>query len=69
MLTSCMPWSSGFGILKCAFVLYCGMQIRQFAALSMQVITVLRKLLGAEMKAKASNNAELRPQTSSTPSD
>ena len=35
----------------------------------MQVITVLRKLLGAEMKAKASHNSELRPQSSSTLSD
>lgn len=55
--------------MRCDRLLYCAAVICSFAALLMQVITVLRKLLGAEMKAKASNNAELRPQSSSTPSD
>lgn len=47
----------------------CDMNMLIFRSEFVQVITVLRKLLGAEMKAKASNNAELRPQSSSTPSD
>lgn len=33
-----------------------------------QVITVLRKMLAAEMRAKSSNNAELNPQKSASPS-
>ena len=34
----------------------------------LQVITVLRKMLAAEMRAKSSNNAELNPQKSASPS-
>ena len=34
----------------------------------LQVITVLRKMLAAEMRAKSSNNAELNPQKPALPS-